>query len=52
MDSISAPASIRQGDSFSFSYIVDNIGDTLAGQHYAGFNVDGPVDENDYYGWP
>jgi subtilase family serine protease len=44
--SISAPLSVVQGASLAFSYVIQNAGNTAAGLHFSGINVDQAVDEN------
>jgi subtilase family serine protease len=51
VESISAPASVAQGASFDFSYLVKNAGTATARFHYAGINVDGEVTESNYDAW-
>ena len=51
VDSISAAASVVQGQKLDFSYLVKNLGTAAAGSHYAGINVDAAVDESHYVTW-
>ena len=51
VDSISGATSVVQGQKLDFSYVLKDLGNAAAGTHYAGFNVDGAVDESHYAGW-
>lgn len=48
---ITAPASVVQGQSFNFSYLIQNAGNVAAGHHYTGIMVDQPPDETHYIAW-
>ena len=51
VNGISAAANVQQGDSLDLSFLVKNLGAAGADLHYAGINVDAPVDESHYMAW-